>query len=296
MHKSGFVNIIGNPNVGKSTLMNALVGDTMSIITNKPQTTRHRIFGILSGEDFQIVFSDSPGIIQDPHYKMQESMNKFAYSSFEDADIMLVVIDATDKNNVNDRIVDKLKKLSIPVFIIINKIDLIKEAALKSITDLWEMLEVTERILPISALNKLGTDNLFNQIKDLLPAGPAYYPKDQISDKPEKFFVSEIVRGKILELYHQEIPYSVEVEVESFKEGESRGGEIIRIFANIYVSRKTQKAIILGKQGSAIKQLGTASRKDLEEFFGKKIFLELYVRIKDNWRDDENSLKKFGYH
>lgn len=296
MHKSGFVNIIGNPNVGKSTLMNALVGDKMSIITNKPQTTRHRIFGILSGEDFQIVFSDSPGIIQEPHYKMQESMNKFAYSSFEDADIMLAVIDATDKNNVNDRIVDKLKKLTIPVFIIINKIDLIKEDALSSITDLWEMLDVTERILPISALNKLGTDNLFNQIKDLLPEGPAYYPKDQISDKPEKFFVSEIIRGKILEFYHQEIPYSVEVEVESFKEGESRSGEIIRIFANIYVTRKTQKAIILGKQGSAIKKLGTASRKDLEEFFGKKIFLELYVRIKDNWRDDEKSLKKFGYH
>lgn len=295
MHKSGFVNIIGKPNVGKSTLMNALVGEKMSIINNKPQTTRHRIFGIVSGDDFQIVFSDTPGIIEDPAYKMQEAMNKFAYSTFEDADLMLMVIDASDEEEMDEKVIQRLKKLKKPKFLLINKVDLTTPDKLSELMSKWEELDCVDKIFPISALLKHGTAGVLNEILDLLPEGPAFYPKDQITDKPERFFVSEIIRNRILELYHQEIPYSVEIVVENFERGESRSGPIIRIFANIYVSRRTQKAIILGKQGSAIKQLGTLARKDLEEFFETKIFLELFVKISENWRNDERSLKKFGY-
>lgn len=295
MHKSGFVNIIGKPNVGKSTLMNALVGEKMSIINNKPQTTRHRIFGILSGDDFQIVFSDTPGIIEDPAYKMQEAMNKFAFSTFEDADLMLMVIDATEKEEVDPKVVQRLQNLKQPKYLVINKVDLITPDRLQELMQIWEDLKCVDKMFPISALLKEGTNGLLDQILGALPEGPAFYPKDQITDKPERFFVSEIIRGRILELYHQEIPYSVEIVVDNFERGESRSGPIIRIFANIIVSRRTQKAIILGKQGSAIKKLGTLARKDLEEFFDTKIFLELFVKIKENWRDDDRSLKKFGY-
>lgn len=295
MHKSGFVNIIGKPNVGKSTLMNALVGEKMSIINNKPQTTRHRIFGIVSGDDFQIVFSDTPGIIEDPAYKMQEAMNKFAYSTFEDADLMLMVIDASDEEEMDEKVIQRLKNLKKPKFLLINKVDLTTPDKLSELMSKWEELDCVDKIFPISALLKQGTAGVLNEILDMLPEGPAFYPKDQITDKPERFFVSEIIRNRILELYHQEIPYSVEIVVENFERGESRSGPIIRIFANIYVSRRTQKAIILGKQGSAIKQLGTLARKDLEEFFETKIFLELFVKISENWRNDERSLKKFGY-
>lgn len=297
MHKSGFVNIIGRPNAGKSTLMNALVGERMSIITAKPQTTRHRIIGLLNGEDFQIVFSDTPGIISDPSYRMQEVMNRFVATTFEDADLMLFIIDAQDRDwSQDDMVIQQLNNLQVPVYLLINKIDTVDEVRVESLMKQWKEWVSFREILPISALNNAGTAGLLEKIIAELPEGPAYYPKDQFTDRPERFFVSEIIREKVLELYHQEIPYSVEVAIESFKETETVDGkELVRISALIFVERKTQKSILIGKGGSAIKKLGTESRKAIETFLEKKVFLETHVKVRDNWRDDEQQLKRFGY-
>lgn len=296
MHKSGFVNIIGRPNVGKSTLMNALMGERMSIITNKPQTTRHRIIGLLSDEDFQIVFSDTPGIIEDPHYKMQEAMNKFVNTTFEDADIMLFVTEVQEEYAHDDPIMQRLKQVNIPLFLVINKIDTVTAEEVQKVKDVWMSRVPFREALNISALNLEGTEALLQLILEHLPEGPVYYPKDQLTDRPERFFVSEIIREKILEQYHQEIPYSVEVIVDSFKETTTKAGQpLVRIEAHIYASRKTQKPILIGKGGAAIKKLGTAARKSIETFLDSKVFLELRVKIKENWRDDERLLKYFGY-
>ncbi len=296
MHRSGFVNIIGRPNAGKSTLMNALVGERMSIITAKPQTTRHRIIGLLSGEDFQIVFSDTPGVIKDPAYKMQEAMNRFVDSTFEDADMMLFVVGADEEYEDDDPIVQQLSNSKAPVYLILNKIDLSDQATIIKQIETWQNRLNLAGIFPIAALHKQGTDGLLKTVIENLPEGPAYYPKDQLTDRPERFFVSEIIREKILENYHQEIPYSVEVGVESFKETKTKkGDDLIRIRAEIYVMRPTQKSIIIGKGGSSIKQLGTDARKALETFLETKVFLDLHVKVRDNWRDDDQWLKRFGY-
>lgn len=295
-HKSGFVNIIGHPNVGKSTLMNALVGERMCIINSKPQTTRHRIIGILNEENYQIVFSDTPGIIDNPSYQMQSNMNSYAMSTFEDADIMLLVIDCDDNKELDERLIEKFKGLQIPKFLVLNKIDLVDDNTLEAVKKEWiDEIEFT-KVFSISALQKAGTEDLLSQITSSLPEGPPYYPKDQLTDRPERFFVSEIIREKILEQYHQEIPYSTEVIIDSFKEQESKSGLITHIYANIYVARKTQKSIIIGKGGSSIKNLGIAARKSIEEFLDKRVHLELYVRVKENWRNDDRQLKHFGYH
>lgn len=296
MHKSGFVNIIGRPNVGKSTLMNALVGERMSIITNKPQTTRHRIIGIVSGEDHQIVFSDTPGIIRDPAYKMHDAMNRFVNTTFEDADIMLFVTEPAEKYEDDDPIIFKLNKVEVPLFLVINKTDTVEPEVVMEMIQLWNKRVKFTETIPIAALHKTNTDKLFDLILANIPEGPAYYPKDQLTDKPERFFVSEIIREKILKFYQQEIPYSCEVEIESFKETETKAGEpLVRITALIYVARKTQKAIIIGKGGAAIKKLGSEARKSMEIFLEKKVFLEMHVKYKENWRDDERTLRNFGY-
>ena len=295
MHRSGFVNIIGNPNVGKSTLMNALLGERMSIITHKPQTTRHRIIGIWNDDDYQIVFSDTPGIIEDPHYKMQESMNNYAFSTFEDADVMIYMTDVMEKQEITEKLHQRLTNLKVPIFLLVNKIDKSNQEKVMEVIEFWKVRLSISKVFPISALEKHGTDHVLSEIKDVLPEGPPYYPKDQLTDKSERFFVSEIIREKILELYHQEIPYSCEVIVVSFKEGESRSGKIIRISAEIYVSRKTQKSILIGKNGTMIKKLGTEARKSIETFLDEKVFLELRVKVKENWRDDERLLRHFGY-
>lgn len=297
MHRSGFVNIIGRPNVGKSTLMNALVGERMSIITNKPQTTRHRIIGILSGDDFQLVFSDTPGIIRDPAYKMHEIMNSYVKSTFEDADIMLFVTEIGEKFADDDPIIERLKKVKdIPLFLVLNKIDLHPpETILQAIQEWNARISFTETV-PISALHKQNTEQLLKLVKERLPEGPEYYPKEQLTDRPERFFVSEIIREKILQQFEQEIPYFTEVGVTEFKETTTNKGEpLVRIYATIFVGRRGHKAIILGKEGKAIKRLGTAARKGIEAFLEQKVFLELFVKIKDNWRDDERTLKHFGY-
>lgn len=296
MHKSGFVNIIGRPNVGKSTLMNALVGQRMSIITSKPQTTRHRIKGILSGDDFQLVFSDTPGFIQDAQYGMHESMNKFVHSTFEDADVMLLVIDKYDQYEEDSKLVTKLQKISIPKFLVINKIDLATPEEVKELIEQWQKWIPFTDCIPVSALNQLGTEALLQKILEHCPEGPAYYPKDQLTDRSERFFVSEIIRENILEQYKKEVPYSCQVMVDTFKEGTTVDGTAItRIEAHIYVMRKTQKPILIGQGGQAIKKLGIAARKDLEEFLQTRIHLELLVKIKENWRNDERQLKHFGY-
>lgn len=295
MHKSGFVNIIGKPNVGKSTLMNALVGERMSIITNKPQTTRHRIIGIINDDNYQVVFSDTPGMISDPSYGMQKSMNSYAYSTFEDADVMLLVIDPTDKDAVDDKLIQRLSNLKCPKFLVLNKKDIVDVKKMDALAEYWDMLMDFDKVYRISALNKDGTEELLENIIENLDEGPAYYPKDQFTDRPERFFISEIIREQILELYHQEIPYSCEVIIEQFKEKEKNDKPIVHIFANIYVDRKSQKAIIIGKGGAAIKTLGIQARKNIEAFLEKQVFLELYVRVKDNWRDDDRTLKHFGY-
>ncbi len=296
MHKSGFVNIIGRPNVGKSTLMNALVGERMSIITNKPQTTRHRIIGIVSDEDYQVVFSDTPGIIKDPAYKMQEAMNRFVNTTFEDADIMLFVTEPAETYEDDDPIIFKLNKVKVPLFLVINKTDTVEPEVIMEMIQLWNKRVKFSETIPISALNKTNTDTLFKLILDNIPEGPVYYPKEQLTDKPERFFVSEIIREKILLFYKQEVPYSCEVEIESFKETTTKAGEpLVRISALIYVARKTQKAIIIGKGGIAIKKLGSEARKSIEQFLESKVFLEMHVKHKDNWRDDERSLRNFGY-
>lgn len=297
MHKSGFINIVGRPNVGKSTLMNAMVGERMSIITAKPQTTRHRIIGILSGEDFQMVFSDTPGVIEQPAYRMQQAMNAFVRSTFEDADLMLLVTEPAESYAADDPLLESLRRIDVPCFLIINKIDLIAPEALVLLIRDWKEKMPFAEIIPISALHATNTAELLQLILKYLPEGPEYFPKDQLTDRPERFFVSEIIREKIMELYHQEIPYSVEVIVESFKEGETtrEGKELVRIAATIFVARKTQKPILIGKNGESIKKLGTESRLAIEKFLEKKVFLELFVKIKENWRDDESMLRRLGY-
>lgn len=292
-HLSGFVNIVGKPNVGKSTLMNALVGERMSIITNKPQTTRHRIVGIVSDENHQVVFSDTPGFIKDPSYEMQESMNAFVNSTFKDADVMMVVIDVTEAYDAENPLFQRLKQVEIPLFLVINKVDLVDDAKLlRTITE-WQSHANFTEIVPISAINEAGTANLFDLILKYMPEGPVYYPKDQFTDRPERFFISEIIREKILLLYQQEIPYSCEVIVDGFEEDNVK--KIVRIHAIIYVSRKSQKGIIIGNKGVAIKQLGTDARKDIEKFLDSRVYLELFVKIRDNWRNDDKMLKSFGY-
>jgi len=296
MHKSAFVNIIGRPNVGKSTLMNALVGERMSIITSKPQTTRHRIKGILSGDDFQLVFSDTPGFVEDTHYKMHESMNKSVDSTFKDADILLFVIDKYDDYEQDSPLVQKLKRIEVPKILVINKVDLATPEETIKLIDQWKDWVDFKEIIPISALNQLGTEKLLQLILENTPEGPAYYPKDQLTDRSERFFISEIIRENILQQYKQEIPYSCEVVVASFKEGKTSGEEeITRIEAHIYAMRQSQKPILIGKGGSAIKKLGIESRQDIEKFLDTRVHLELLVKIKENWRNDDRSLKHFGY-
>jgi GTPase len=298
-HFSGFVNIIGQPNVGKSTLMNALVGERLAIINNKPQTTRHRIIGIVSGEDYQMVFSDTPGYIDQPAYKMQTKMNAFVRESFEDADIILWVIDVEDKNShiPDPKIMDMLKKLeqSCPVFLLLNKMDTISSEKMQELRTQWAEVHPFTQILEISALNKTNTEKLFELLRENLPEGAEYYPKDQLTDRPERFFVAEMVREQILALYHQEIPYCCEVLVHSFKEDPNPERNLVRISAYIFVSRDTQKQIVIGKAGSAIKKLGIESRKTIEKFLEKQVHLELVVKVRENWRDNELLLKQFGY-
>ncbi|PPK87908.1 GTP-binding protein Era [Neolewinella xylanilytica] len=295
-HKSGFVNIIGRPNAGKSTLMNALVGERMSIITAKPQTTRHRIIGILSEPDFQIVFSDTPGYIEQASYKMQEKMNSYVNSSFEDADVMIYLVDPQEEYTEDDLLVGKLRRMDTPLFLVFNKLDLVDENRVNQLERQFKKWIKPQRVFGISAQSGLGVSDLLDAIKTELPEGPVYFPEDQLTDRSERFFVSEIIREQILEQYHQEIPYSVEIEIETFEETETKDGEeLARISAVIYVSRKTQKPILIGKGGSSIKKLGTNARKRMEEFLGRKVFLETHVKIREDWRDDEAWLKRFGY-
>mgnify|MGYP004638191351 FL=1 len=291
MHKAGFVNIVGNPNVGKSTLMNQLVGERISIATFKAQTTRHRIMGIVNTDDMQIVFSDTPGVLK-PNYKMQEMMLAFSESALADADILLYVTDVVENPEKNMDFLEKVKKMSIPVLLLINKIDESDQQKLGGIVEKWHALLPNAEILPISAKNKFGVDMLLKRIKELLPESPAFFDKDQLTDKPARFFVSEIIREKILLYYDKEIPYSVEVRVERFKEDENR----IHINAIIYVERDSQKGIIIGHQGIALKKVNTESRKALEKFFGKKIFLETFVKVDKDWRSSQRELDAFGYN
>lgn len=291
MHKAGFVNIVGNPNVGKSTLMNQLVGERISIATFKAQTTRHRIMGIVNTEDTQIVFSDTPGVLK-PNYKMQELMLAFSESALADADVLLYVTDVVENPEKNVDFLDKVKKMSIPVLLLINKIDESDQKKLGDLVEKWHSLLPNAEILPISAKNKFGVDMLMRRIKELLPESPAYFDKDQLTDKPAKFFVSEIVREKILLYYDKEIPYSVEVSVERFKEDEHK----IHINVVIYVERDSQKGIIIGHQGVALKKVSSEARKALEKFFDKKIFLETFVKVDKDWRSSQKELKHFGYN
>ena len=291
MHKAGFVNIVGNPNVGKSTLMNQLVGERISIATFKAQTTRHRIMGIVNTDDMQIVFSDTPGVLK-PNYKMQEMMLAFSESALADADVLLYVTDVIENPEKNMEFLEKVKKMQIPVLLLINKIDQSDPKKLGDIVEKWHSLLPNAEIFPISAKNKFGTDMLLKRIKELLPESPAFFDKDQLTDKPARFFVSEIIREKILLYYDKEIPYSVEVRVERFKEDEKR----IHINAVIYVERDSQKGIIIGHQGIALKKVNTESRKALEKFFDKKIFLETFVKVDKDWRSSQRELDAFGYN
>ena len=291
MHKAGFVNIVGNPNVGKSTLMNQLGGERISIATFKAQTTRHRIMGIVNTDDMQIVFSDTPGVLK-PNYKMQEMMLAFSESALADADVLLYVTDVIENPEKNMEFLEKVKKMQIPVLLLINKIDQSDPKKLGDIVEKWHSLLPNAEILPISAKNKFGTDMLLKRIKELLPESPAFFDKDQLTDKPARFFVSEIIREKILLYYDKEIPYSVEVRVERFKEDEKR----IHINAVIYVERDSQKGIIIGHQGIALKKVNTESRKALEKFFDKKIFLETFVKVDKDWRSSQRELDAFGYN
>uniref|UniRef100_A0AB33J631 GTPase Era n=3 Tax=unclassified Prevotella TaxID=2638335 RepID=A0AB33J631_9BACT len=290
MHKAGFVNIVGNPNVGKSTLMNQLVGERISIATFKAQTTRHRIMGIVNTDDMQIVFSDTPGVLK-PNYKMQEYMLAFSESALTDADILLYVTDVVENPEKNMEFLEKVSKMTIPVLLLINKIDESNQNSLGDIVEHWHRLLPNAEILPISAKNKFGVDVLLKRIKELLPDSPPYFDKEQLTDKPARFFVSEIIREKILLYYDKEIPYSVEVRVESFKEEEKQ----INIGAVIYVERDSQKGIIIGHQGVALKKMNMESRKTLEKFFGKKIFLETFVKVDKDWRSSKKELESFGY-
>ena len=290
MHKAGFVNIVGNPNVGKSTLMNQLVGEKLSIATFKAQTTRHRIMGIVNTEDTQIVFSDTPGVLK-PNYKMQEMMLQFSESALADADILLYVTDVVEDPEKNMDFLEKVSKMSIPVILLINKIDESDQKTLGNLVTKWHGLLPNAEILPISAKNKFGVDILLKRVHELLPESPAFFDKDQLTDKPAKFFVSEIIREKILRYYDKEIPYSVEVVIERFKEDDRQ----IHIGAIIYVERSSQKGIIIGHQGMALKKVSTEARKSLERFFDKKIFLETFVKVDKDWRNSQKELKHFGY-
>ena len=288
-HKAGYVNIIGNPNVGKSTLMNVLVGEKLSIITPKIQTTRHRIIGILNTDDYQIVFSDTPGVLE-PHYLLQEAMMKNVSSALEDADIFLLMTEI-DADFSHEKVLLKILESKIPVLLLINKIDQSNQEKVNEKIIFWKSKYPSFEVIAISALEKFNIEAILNKIIELLPESEPYFPKDELTDKPERFFVSEIIREKILRFYQKEIPYSVEIEVETFKEEET----IIKIRAIIYVARDSQKGIIIGHQGAALKKVGTEARKDLERFFQKQVFIELYVKVNPDWRDNENQLKRFGY-
>lgn len=291
MHKSGFVNIIGNPNVGKSTLMNALVGERLSIITSKAQTTRHRIMGIVNTDDYQIVFSDTPGVLS-PKYKLQESMLSFSEGALVDADVLLYVTDVVEDPSKNADFLAKVATEKVPVLLVINKIDLIKDQAdLEKIVEKWRTMLPAAEIFPVSAKEHFNVDNLMNRIIELLPVSDPYFGKDALTDKPARFFVTEIIREKILLEYEKEVPYSVEVIVEKFEEKDNA----IHIMAVIYVERESQKGIIIGHAGQKIKRVGTDARKDIEKFFGKKVYLELFVKVEPNWRNRENKLRNFGY-
>ena len=290
MHKAGFVNIIGNPNVGKSTLMNSLVGEKLSIITSKAQTTRHRILGIVNGEDFQLVLSDTPGVIK-PSYELQSSMMDFVKTAIEDADILIYMIEIGESSLKDENLFNKIKSSSIPVVVLINKIDLSNQEELENQVSEWSKKLPNAEIFPISALKEFQVDNLLQRLIELLPESPPYFPKDQLTDKPERFFVNEIIREKILINYKKEIPYSVEILTEEFKEDK----KIIRIRSVIMVERNSQKGIIIGHKGSALKKIGIESRKDLEIFFGKQIHIELFVKVNKNWRSNQHQLKRFGY-
>jgi len=289
-HKAGFVNIIGNPNVGKSTIMNALVGEKLSIITSKMQTTRHRIKGIVSGDDFQIVYSDTPGILK-PNYKLQEAMLKFVDTALIDADVILYVTDVVENPEKNKDYIEKIRKSNMPVIVLINKIDLSNQEDVVRLYDYWSAIFPGADVFPISALEKFNIAPIFTRLMELLPESPPFFDKDDLTDRNERFFMQEIIREKILLYYQKEIPYSVEINVEEYKEER----DLIKIRAIIYVARESQKGIIIGHQGAALKKVGTEARKDAEEFFGKKIFLELYVKVAKEWRDADNQLKKFGY-
>lgn len=289
-HRSGFVNIVGNPNVGKSTLMNRLVGEKISIITAKSQTTRHRIMGIVNTPEYQIVYSDTPGVLQ-PNYKLQEHMLGFSLSALQDADVLLYVTDVVEKIDKNDTFLAKVQELDLPVLLLINKIDQTKQSELEKNVDKWKQLLPKAEIYPISALNDFGIDMIQKRILELLPESPPYFEKDALTDKPARFFVTEIIREKALLIFQKEIPYSIEVAVEEFKEEK----DIIRIRAIILVERDTQKGIVIGHKGESLKKLGTMARKDIELFFEKKVFLQLYVKVEKDWRDRDNILKKFGY-
>ena len=289
-HKAGFVNIIGNPNVGKSTLMNAFVGEKLSIITSKAQTTRHRILGIVNGDDYQIMFSDTPGIIK-PAYEMQTSMMDFVKSAFEDADILIYMVEIGEKELKDEAFFNKIQNSKVPVMLLINKIDTSNQEEIEEKLAYWEAKVPKANVYLISALENFNIEPVFDKIKELLPKSPAFYPKDQLTDKPERFFVNEAIREKILLNYKKEIPYAVEIETEEFFEDDT----IIRIRSIIMVERETQKGIIIGHKGAALKKVGMEARKDLEIFFDKKVFLELYVKVNKNWRSNDRQLKRFGY-
>ena len=290
-HKSGFVNIIGNPNVGKSTLMNVLLGENLSIVTAKAQTTRHRILGVMNGDDYQIVYSDTPGILK-PHYKMHEAMMGFVQSAIQDADVILYVTDVVESIDKNQDYIQKINQTEKPVLLIINKIDLCKSDELVRLTATWKELMPKAEIIPISAIEKFNVSSVLTRILEALPEGPPYYDKDVLTDRSERFFASEIIREKVFRNYKKEIPYSVEVGIEEFKEEEA----IIRIKAIIIVSRDSQKGIIIGKKGEALKKVGSRARMDIEKFFGKKVFLEIFVKVEKDWRDSDRLLKEFGYN
>ena len=291
MHKSGFINIIGNPNVGKSTLMNCFVGEKLSIISSKAQTTRHRILGIVNGDDFQLVFSDTPGILK-PSYELQNSMMNFVKNALDDADVLIYMVEVGEKSIKDETVHKKILNNDTPSIILLNKIDLTNQDDLENQVSLWSEMYSKAIIHPISALKKFNIEIVLNDIIDLIPECPPYFPKDQLTDKPERFFVNEILREKILLYYDKEIPYSVEVVTEDFKEDE----KIIKIRTIIFVERESQKGIIIGHKGNALKKIGTKARQDLELFFGKKIFIELVVKVSKNWRSNSKVLKKFGYN
>ena len=290
MHRSGFVNIIGNPNVGKSTLMNALVGERLSIITSKAQTTRHRIMGIVDGEDFQIVYSDTPGILK-PAYKLQESMMNFVRGAVDDADVILYVTDTVEQSDRSDEIVERIVHSGIPAIVVINKIDLSTPEALEAIVDRWHKKMPDAEIVPVSAKEKFNMKGLLEAIMRRLPEGEPFYPKDTLTDRPMRFFASEIIREKIMLSYDKEIPYCCQIEIDSYKEEPA----IDRISATIYVARNSQKGIVIGHKGEKLKRVGQAAREDLERFLGKKVFLQLFVKVQEGWRDNERQLQRFGY-